>query len=112
MGSQSPSDVPSLKPSQSPSSQPSSIPSSAPSSQPSSSPSEHPSESPSCTPSSAPTNPATTHQYYADWTPSGNGCKNDGAHPNYMAANPINYLYSTLDKCCSAHLGWNYLSCM
>jgi len=29
-----------------------------------------------------------------------------------MASNPSNYLYSTLDKCCSAHFGWNYLACM
>lgn len=29
-----------------------------------------------------------------------------------MAANPSNYLYSTLDKCCTNHFGWNYLACM
>jgi len=29
-----------------------------------------------------------------------------------MAASPSNYLYSTLDKCCTTHFGWNYLSCM
>lgn len=54
----------------------------------------------------------TVNQYYADWSPSGNGCRNDGNEPNYMAANPTNYLYSTLDKCCTAHFGWNYLACM
>jgi len=75
-------------------------------------PSEHPSESPSCTPSISPTEADTVFQYYADWSPSGNGCKNDGNAPNYMAANPTNYLYSTLDKCCTTHFGWNYLACM
>jgi len=75
-------------------------------------PSEHPSESPSCTPSNAPPDAGTLFQYYADWSPSGNGCKNDGNQPNYMAANPTNYLYSTLDKCCTTHFGWNYLACM
>lgn len=116
MPSSQPSQMPSSIPSEAPSGQPSSIPSEAPSSIPSESPSmhpsEHPSESPSCTPSSAPTTAETTYQYYADWSPSGNGCKNDGNQPNYMAANPTNYLYSTLDKCCSTHFGWNYLACM
>jgi len=29
-----------------------------------------------------------------------------------MSANPAQYLYTTLDKCCSTHFSWNYLSCM
>eukprot|EP00956_Cyclotella_meneghiniana_P019802 scaffold34431_cov24-Cyclotella_meneghiniana.AAC.2 len=29
-----------------------------------------------------------------------------------MDANPTNYLFSTLDKCCSQHFTWNYESCM
>lgn len=29
-----------------------------------------------------------------------------------MDASPAQYLFSTLDKCCSTHFGWNYNSCM
>lgn len=52
--------------------------------------------------------------FYPDWHSYGtnHGCKQDGEHPDYMDANPEFYLFSTLDKCCSAHYNWNYKTCM
>ena len=107
-----PSSQPSSSPSQSPSSQPSQGPSSQPSGQPSSQPSSQPSQQPSCTPSSAPTNPDTMFLFYPDWSPYGSGCNNDGKQPNYMTKNPGDYLFSTLDSCCSTYFNWNYDTCM
>ena len=107
-----PSSQPSSSPSQSPSSQPSLGPSSQPSSQPSFQPSSQPSQQPSCTPSSAPTNPDTMFLFYPDWSPNGSGCNNDGKQPNYMTKNPSDYLFSTLDRCCSTYFNWNYDTCM
>ena len=60
----------------------------------------------------APTDPAMLHLYYPDWSPGGNGCKNDGYEPNYMSANPSYYLSSTMDSCCSTYYGFNYDTCM
>ena len=130
MPSESPSEQPSSMPSESPSEQPSSMPSEQPSSMPSESPSEQPSsmpseqpssmpssspsELPSCTPSQAPTPSPSIYLFYPDYESSGydQGCLNDGNQPSYMDANPTNYLFSTLDKCCSQHFTWNYESCM
>jgi hypothetical protein len=52
--------------------------------------------------------------FYPDYSGSGfdQGCLNDGNQPSYMDANPTNYLFSTLDKCCSQHFSWNYDYCM
>ena len=33
-------------------------------------------------------------------------------HTRTVNANPGSYLYSTLDKCCTTHFGWNYHTCM
>ena len=107
-----PSSQPSSSPSQSPSSQPSQGPSSQPSSSPSQEPSSQPSQQPSCTPSSEPTNPDTMFLFYPDWSPNGSGCNNDGEQPNYMTKNPSDYLFSTLDSCCSTYFNWNYDTCM
>lgn len=50
--------------------------------------------------------------FYPDWSPGGEGCKNDGKEPKYMSDSPSDYLHSTLDSCCSTYFGWNYETCM
>jgi len=106
-----PSSIPSVIPSTMPSTIPSLLPTTVPSTQPTGHPSETPSSQPSCTPSMAPTDPATSFLFYPDWK-DGVGCKNDGKAPNYMEANPSNYMSSTLATCCSTYFGWNLNSCM
>jgi len=107
-----PSSIPSEMPSTQPSSIPSMVPSSQPSEQPTSQPSESPSAQPSCTPSMAPTNPDTMFLFYPDWSGTGEGCRNDGGEPAYMAANPRDYLSSSIIDCCSSYFGWIYDRCV
>lgn len=73
-----------------------------------------PSETPSCTPSESPTPSPSINLFYPDQTNNGfdSGCLNDGAQPAWMEANPTNWMFSTLDRCCSQHFAWNYDSCM
>lgn len=67
---------------------------------------------PSCTPSAQPTPPEETFLFYPDWSAGGEGCRNDGEEPSYMAANPNDYMSSTLASCCNTYFGWNYNVCM
>jgi len=56
--------------------------------------------------------PAEPRLFYPDHSPGGSGCKNDGNVPDYMSADPSQYLSSTLDKCCSSFFPWNYEACL
>ena len=99
-------------PSEQPSSMPSESPSSEPSESPSSQPSSNPSATPSCTPSIAPTPSPSINLFYPDQTTDSAGCLNDGGQPAWMDANPANWLFTTQEKCCKTHFGWNLPSCL
>ncbi|KAL7485151.1 hypothetical protein ACHAW6_010776 [Cyclotella cf. meneghiniana] len=68
-----------------------------------------PSEATTKLPTSSGINP-----FYPDQTQIGHntGCINDGSQPSWMNANPTNWLFSSLDKCCKQHFSWNYNFCM
>eukprot|EP00956_Cyclotella_meneghiniana_P025357 scaffold52698_cov55-Cyclotella_meneghiniana.AAC.2 len=101
-----------IAPSYQPSSKPSNSPSSMPSESPTSMPSSQPSDTPSCTPSSAPTPSPSINLFYPGQSSDANGCKNDGDQPAWMDSNPSFWLFTTLEKCCESHFGWNLQTCL
>ena len=63
---------------------------------PTDSPTEYPTESPTEYPTESPTNGP---PFYPDWTGS-DTCVNDRKTPQYMLANPAQWLYYTIEACC------------
>ena len=55
---------------------------------------------------------AATYLFYADLSSGEVRCLNDGNEPNYMAADPNDYLHSTLASCCTTFFNWDYDTCM
>jgi hypothetical protein len=49
--------------------------------------------------------------YYPDWAGANEGCLNDGNEPDYMAANPTQWMHSTLDSCCKKNYSYNLAGC-
>ena len=50
--------------------------------------------------------------FYPDWAGTNKGCLNDGNEPNYMAANPTQWMHSTLDSCCKKYYFYDHAKCI
>jgi hypothetical protein len=51
--------------------------------------------------------------FYPEWVSGREGCRNDGDEPDHMAANPVEWLSSTMEACCKKFFGgYNYDKCI